>query len=96
MTAILTSRKLASILRKAGFEPSKKQTTSVRGWYRYTAGYTIENVTSGAWQFEVSYRNDSQGYGTPKNVAEMIAKFGEILEAAGLTVLVDSTVMVAA
>jgi hypothetical protein len=86
----LTAARIHAILRKAGFERSKKETTRVRGWYHYTQGYTLEpsyqtlGVPDGC--FRVRHRNDSQGYGRPDDPAERIAAYAKALDDAGLSV----------
>jgi hypothetical protein len=79
----VTKTRIHAILRKAGFASSKKATTGIRGWHRFTEGYILTETHTEA--FKIEHQNDSQGYGSKSDPVEMVNKYCAALKAAGVS-----------
>ncbi len=81
---MITTQKLHSILRRAGFDKSVESATSVRGWTNNTDGYQV--VKWGA-DFRVVHTN-----AWPRredNEAKMLPRYLEALEKAGVAAVAE-------
>lgn len=85
---LITAQKIHAILRKAGFRRSEWiRSGMVRGWGRSTTGYKLSAIGSiGSPQFSLYYVKDSHGYGSPPDPAPILAKYRDVLAAAGLPI----------
>lgn len=92
MTKQPTPQGISALLRKAGFERSVSQSTRIRGWREYSAGFKVARHGDGT--VEVEYRPSSfrARDTSDEQIKEMLDRYRKAIEEAGYQVTGETVV----